>query len=433
MRVVVYGLWHLGCVTAACTAAGGHRVIGLDADQNVIADLRHGKAPIQEPGLDDLLARQIALGNLSFTSDAIVALSDAEVLWVCFDTPVTDQDEADVDFLRQRLDAVADALRPGALVLISSQVPVGFTASLARRWQGRDLQFAYSPENLRLGTAIDAFTKPDRVIIGTQDRDDRQTHTRVAQLFLPYARSTEAMSIESAEMSKHALNAFFAMSIAFANELARLCEAVGADARDVARALKSEARIGPRAYLSPGGAFAGGTLARDVRFLMGFGREHHVDTSLMSAVVASNDVHKKWSADRVKRLLAGAADPVVALLGLVYKVGTSTLRRSASVELARQLHDAGMKVRAFDPAVTALPAELQKSIELCSSLEQALVGADVAVVGTPWPQFLKVPADELIRLMRRPNVVDPAWSMPGNVAGDSRIAYFATGRNADGK
>jgi UDPglucose 6-dehydrogenase len=240
------------------------------------------------------------------------------------------------------------------------------------------------------------------------------------------------MSIESAEMAKHALNAFFAMSIAFANELARLCEAVGADARRVATALKSEARIGPKAYLAPGGAFAGGTLARDVRFLMGFGRQHHVDTSLMSAIVASNDVHKKWTLDRVKRLLAGTADQVVAVLGLVYKVGTDTLRRSASLELCKQLHAAGMRVRAFDPAIQKLPPELAESIQLCADWQEALSGADVAVVATPWPQFFAIQADDLVRLMRRPNIVDPAWSLM-KLAMDKRIAYFATGRNPGGK
>jgi UDPglucose 6-dehydrogenase len=429
MRVVVYGLWHLGCVTAACTSAGGHRVVGLDSDEKVVADLQQGKAPIREPGLDELIARQIAAGNLKFTTDAKSALGDAEVLWVCFDTPVTEQDEADVDFLIQRLDAIADALRPQTLVLISSQVPVGFTASLAQRWKDRQLHFAYSPENLRLGTAIEAFTKPDRIVIGSRNKEDE---VKVAELFKAYCRQGLVMSIESAEMAKHALNAFFAMSIAFANELARLCEAVGADAPRVAAALKSEARIGPKAYLSPGGAFAGGTLARDVRFLMGFGQQHHVDTSLISAIRASNDVHKKWSADRVKRLMAGESDPVVAVLGLVYKVGTSTLRRSASVELCKQLHEAGMKVRAFDPAISELPPELSDSIQLCSDWKQALRGADVMVVATPWPEFLVIKGDDLVKLMRRPNIVDPAWSLK-MLADDPRIAYFATGRNVDGK
>jgi len=429
MRVVVYGLWHLGCVTAACTAAGGHRVIGLDTDQKVIADLQQGKAPIQEPGLNELLGQQIASGNLSFTTDAHSALADAQVMWVTFDTPVTDQDEADVDFLIQRLDVVADLVRPGTLVLISSQVPVGFTTSLARRWQGKDLRFAYSPENLRLGTAIEAFTKADRIVIGCTNNEDE---LNVAQLFQAYCRHAVVMSIESAEMAKHALNAFFAMSIAFANELARLCEVVGADARRVAAALKSEPRIGPKAYLSPGGAFAGGTLARDVRFLMGFGREHQVDTSLMSAIISSNDVHKKWTFQRVKRLLVSTPDPIVAVLGLVYKVGTDTLRRSASVELCKHLHAAAMRVRAFDPAIKELPSELSGSIQLCANWKEALSGADVAVVATAWPEFLNIQADDVVRLMRRPNIIDPAWSLM-KLALDPRIAYFATGRSADAK
>ena len=165
---------------------------------------------------------------------------------------------------------------------------------------------------------------------------------------------------------------------------------------------------------------------------MGFGQQHHVDTSLMSAITASNDVHKKWSADRVQRLLAGVADPVVAVLGLVYKVGTDTLRRSAAVELCQQLHAAGMRVRAFDPAIAQLPPELGDSIELCRDLKDALAGADVAVVATPWPQFLEIQADDLVRGMRRPNIVDPAWSLK-RLALDRRIAYFATGRNTDAK
>ena len=206
MRIVVYGLWHLGSVTAACTAAGGHHVTGLDADEKVIADLRNGKAPIREPGLDDMIARQLAAGNLEFTTDAKSALGDAEVLWVCFDTPVTEQDEADVDFLNQRLDAIADALRPGTLVLISSQVPVGFTASLAQRWKHRQLHFAYSPENLRLGTAIEAFTKPDRIVVGSRHADDQQ---KVAELFKAYCRQMLVMSIESAEMAKHCAQRIF--------------------------------------------------------------------------------------------------------------------------------------------------------------------------------------------------------------------------------
>ena len=173
MRVTVYGLWHLGCVTAACLASAGNRVVGFDADEQVVADLRRGKPPLQEPGLAKLLGTGLAEGTLTFTTDPGEALRDAEVLWVTFDTPVNERDEADIGFVRARLEAARDALRPRTLVLISSQVPVGFTRTLECDWQGTELTFAYSPENLRLGKALEAFREPDRVVVGLSDDRDR--------------------------------------------------------------------------------------------------------------------------------------------------------------------------------------------------------------------------------------------------------------------
>ncbi len=178
MRVTVYGLWHLGCVTAACLAEAGHQVVGLDLDEAAVADLVAGRPPLHEPGLAELLGAMTAAGRLSFTADPAAALGNAEVLWVAFDTPVNEQDEADVAFVRQRLEAVVGHLRPGTLVLISSQVPVGFTRALERDWAGRDLHFAYSPENLRLGKALEAFRKPERIILGVREAADRATLDR---------------------------------------------------------------------------------------------------------------------------------------------------------------------------------------------------------------------------------------------------------------
>src|SRR6185369_5985671 len=261
--------------------------------------LNDGEPPIEEPGLPELIAAGRESGKLSFTTNASEALHGAGVLWVTFDTPVDENDVADVAFVRNRLEQIKDAVRPGTLVLISSQVPVGFTRALANDWEGRGVRFGISPENLRLGKAIEVFRTPERVIVGLSNPEkDRDLVTR---LFLPFGPAgakqpprIEWMSLESAEMTKHALNAFLATSVTFINELARLCEAVGANAKEVERGLKSEARIGPKAYLSPGSAFAGGTLARDVRFLTAFGRQLHVDTPLLGGVLASNDVHKDW-------------------------------------------------------------------------------------------------------------------------------------------
>src|SRR5688500_14118445 len=162
MRVVVYGLWHLGCVTASCLAEAGNEVVGLDPDGPLVDALKKGKPPIEEPGLAELIAAGLKAGRLSFTTDAAKALNGADVLWVTFDTPVNERDEADVAFVRARLERIADHLPRGAHVLISAQVPVGFTRSLERDWAGRGLHFAYSPENLRLGNAIEALTRADR-------------------------------------------------------------------------------------------------------------------------------------------------------------------------------------------------------------------------------------------------------------------------------
>jgi UDPglucose 6-dehydrogenase len=429
MRVVVFGLWHLGCVTAACVAAAGKRVIGLDVDADVVARLEQGQPPIQEPGLSELIEAGRRAGRLSFTSDAATALADADVLWVTFDTPVDARDEADVASVRARLEAVRGALRPGTLVVISSQVPVGFTRSLAREWADLGLGFAYSPENLRLGKAIGVFQAPERVIVGLEREADRP---RTEELFQPYGQRMEWMSVESAEMTKHAINAFLATSVCFINELARICERVGADAREVERGLKSEGRIGPRAYLSPGPAFAGGTLARDLRFLAAFGRDLGVATPLVDGVVASNDAHKGWLRERISALLAGVDGPVVAVLGLTYKPGTDTLRRSSSVELCHWLLARGVRVQAHDPAVRTPRPELDERVVLGATAQEALAGADLAVIATEWPEFRALPPDELMRCMRTPQVVDQTWFLAAALGRAPGIQYFAPGRAGEG-
>jgi UDPglucose 6-dehydrogenase len=429
MKTVVYGLWHLGCVTAACLAHAGNEVVGLDGDEDVVRALAAGRPPLDEPGLAERIAAGLKGGRLSFTTDAASALRDAAVLWVAFDTPVNECDEADVPWVRGRLEAIADAIPAGTLVLVSSQVPVGFTAALARDWEGRGLPFAYSPENLRLGQALESFDRPDRIVVGVRDDADRAP---LAELLRPFSSRIAWMSIESAEMTKHALNAFLATSVAFANEVARVCEVVGADAKDVERGLKSEGRIGPRAYLSPGAAFAGGTLARDVRFLAGLGAGRGVATPLLEGVLDSNDRHKAWLHEKVRAALAGTEHPVAAVLGLTYKPGTSTLRRSASVELCRWLRREGVAVRAHDPAVPELPADLRDvGLVLCPSAEEAVTGADVAVVATEWPDYRRLGADQLLRAMRRPRVIDPNWFLD-LIALEPRIEYVAPGRAIGG-
>jgi UDPglucose 6-dehydrogenase len=428
MKVCVQGLWHLGTVTAACLAKAGHDVVGLDGDTAVVAGLAAGKPPIAEPGLDDLVKAGLAAGNLRFTSDAAAALKDADVLWVAFDTPVDDEDRADVSFVEERVKAVFPFLAPGALVLVSSQVPVGTTAGLEKAFKGshpgKDVSFACSPENLRLGKAIQVFMEPDRVVVGLRSSAEKE---KVSALLKPITARIEWMSVESAEMTKHAINAFLATSVAFMNELSVLCEASGADAKEVERGLKSESRIGPKAYLAPGGAIGGGTLARDLRFLSGIGRRTNRATHLIEGVLSANELHKGWAARRLSARLADLNGKRVGVLGLTYKPGTDTLRRSGAVELCLWLAGKGAVVIAHDPAVKSLPEDLKSKIRLADTPQDLLKGAEAVVVATEWPAYKDIKADEVVGNMKTPLVVDPNRFLSATLGGDSRLAYDAVG------
>ncbi len=397
MKVCVQGLWHLGSVTAACLASVGHDVIGLDTDQATIDSLSNGKAALFEPGLDQLIQQCVAAGNLRFSSSPREAASNLEVLWVAYDTPVDDEDRADIDFVVAHIESMLPCLPAGATVLVSSQMPVGSIRRLemiaATQFADRELGFAYSPENLRLGKALDIFLKPDRIVVGARLERDR---LRLEQMLLPVTDRIEWMSVESAEMTKHAINAFLATSVTFANEIASICELVGADAKEVERGLKTEQRIGPNAYLSPGGAFAGGTLARDISFLgqVAFGK--NLKIPLLSSVKPSNDEHKNWAKRRLLAKFPNLAGQTIAIWGLTYKPGTDTLRRSLAVELCNWLMGQGATLRVHDPAVMKLPSEWHGKVSQCSLPLDAIIGASALVVATEWPQYRDIlPADIL--------------------------------------
>ena len=252
MKICVQGTWHLGSVTAACLADKGHKVIGLDYDTNVTNSLSKGKAPIYEPGLDDLIGKGLAEKRLSFVDRPIGQIIDQDILWITYDTPVDDDDRADIEFVFDQVEKTIPYLPVGITVLVSSQMPVGSIRRLEKLTQKNHpelkIGFAYSPENLRLGKAIDIFMNPDRIVVGFRSKRDQN---KIRKMLLTITEKIEWMTIESAEITKHAINAFLATSITFANEIATVCEITGADAKQVERGLKSEQRIGPKAYLSP--------------------------------------------------------------------------------------------------------------------------------------------------------------------------------------
>jgi UDPglucose 6-dehydrogenase len=427
MRVCVLGLWHLGCVTAACLARGGHSVIGIDPDTALVARLRSAEPPLLEPGLAELIGDGLSNNRLRFEVASAETIAGAEVFWVAFDTPVDEDDVAQVSAVVDPVLALIPSLPDHCLVLVSSQLPVGTTRKLvdvAALNGRREFTFGYIPENLRLGKAIEVFTKPDRVVVGLQSQTDR---AKVTALLAPFTDKIVWMSIESAEMTKHAINAFLATSVVFMNELATICERVGADAKEVESGLKSEMRIGPGAYLSPGGPFTGGTLARDVTTLFDLGKELRVPTSLVSAVRQSNNEHRFWALRKLKDRLGPLSGKRVAIFGLTYKPGTSTLRRSGAVELAQALRKEGAVAIGFDPVVGELPGDLCGVLTLASSAARAVAGVDALVLSTPWPEFRTLDWTSLLTSMASPNVIDAGWFLAPLLKQRRDVRYAAVG------
>src|SRR5438876_3864066 len=348
--ISVIGLWHLGSVVAGCWAEMGYTVIGLDRSRAVVEGLRSGRAPIFEPGLDELIHRNVSKGSLTFTTEFREALPRSDFIFVAFDTPVDANDRLDKEPVEQAMRALTPHLKERAIVIVSSQVPVGTCG----RWRqeirevhGRsDVEVVYSPENLRLGEALGCYLRPDRVVIGA---DDAAARHRVTDLFAPMSAPVISTTLTSAEMAKHALNSFLAASVSFINEIATLCELTGADVLSVVEALKTDPRIWRRAFLSPGFGFAGGTLARDVQILKDIGRAGGLETPFLDSVI---EVNRQRPGIVLRRLanLYGKLDGLgVGALGLTYKAGTSTLRRSVALEVIGSLVAAGVKVKAFDP------------------------------------------------------------------------------------
>jgi UDPglucose 6-dehydrogenase len=429
MRVAVLGLWHLGTVTAACVAGAGVAAVGIDHDPEVVAKLEKGEPPLYEPGLAELVGEGIASGRLSFATDA-AKLTDADIVWVCHDTPVDEDDRADVEAVVGRVEAAFPHLKDGAVVLVSAQLPVGTVARLEKSFAaqagGRQVDFACSPENLRLGRALEIFRNPVRIVVGIRNERARG---KLAPLLQRFCQNLLWMSIESAEMAKHSLNAFLALSITFTNELATIAAQVGASASDVEKALRSDPRIGPNAYVKAGPAFAGGTLARDVQFLSEIAEQEKLQTPVIGSIVASNRAHGRWSINQLRRRLGPLKGKTVAVLGLSYKPGTDAIRRSPAIDLLRELLADGAAVQVYDPAVHKLPAEFAAAT-ISGDAAGAMAGAVAVVLATEWPDFRQLRAEDFTRRMAGSLVLDPAAFLPPEVRDDAALTILSIGRNA---
>lgn len=396
MKVAVVGLWHLGSVTAGCLASLGFDVTAIDEEQDLIENFRRGKLPVDEPGLADMISKDVAAGSIAFSTD-VKDVSTAEVVWITYDTPVDDNDNADTGFVVSKIESLFPYLREGAVVLVSSQLPVGSTRQLQQsfnsQYASKHVWFACSPENLRLGNAINVFMNPDRIVAGVDSAEGKAVLER---LFSKITSKVVWMSVPSAEMTKHAINAFLANSIVFINEISQICERVGADAGEVEKGLKSEERIGPKAYLKAGNAFAGGTLARDVTYLIQQREKFGLNTSFFNAIFDANTQHRKWMRLAISQMFPSLKGVRIAVLGLTYKPGTNTLRRSQAVEFCKWASAEGVRILAHDPSLKESQKELEGICTLVQTPGEALTGAQAIVIATSWPEFLSINFDDYV-------------------------------------
>lgn len=428
-KACVIGIWHLGSVVSACLADLGYTVIGVDKDLKKVEDLNNGIPPLFEPGLKELIQTNINRKRLSYTTDLGYAARGSSYVLITFDTPVDEKDEVDLSEIFATSTELAKYLDNNSLIIVSSQVPVGtceqIKSAIEQNNPSVNFDIAYSPENLRLGRAIEVFKNPERIVIGA---DSPITLDKVEQFFAPVGAPTVRMNLRTAEMTKHALNVFLGTSISFANEIANLCDQVGADALKVAEALASDGRIGQKLPLKPGLGFAGGTLARDLRILQNLGDSVGYETHIIDAVLRVNEQQNKLVIRKLNKVYAAIRGLAIGVLGLTYKPGTSTLRRSAALEIIRDLVDEGAVVRAYDPKADLEEVQLHKEFKFCSDPYAVAKGADALVIVTEWPEFKSLDFDLIKSEMKKPVLIDTRNMLDSEQMMEKGFLYFGVGR-----
>jgi len=411
MRIVMIGTGYVGLVSGACFSDFGHHVCCVDKDAGKVAALREGRIPIFEPGLDELVERNVAAERLEFTLDLASALPDADAVFIAVGTPSRRGDgHADLSYVYAAAKEMAGHLRPGTVVVTKSTVPVGTGDEVERiiREARPDLAFsvASNPEFLREGAAIDDFKRPDRVVIGVDDDHAAEVLREIYRPLLGNETRMLVMARRAAELTKYAANAFLATKISFINEIADLCEKVGADVQDVANGIGLDTRIGPR-FLQPGPGYGGSCFPKDTLALLKTGQDYEAPLRIVEAVVTSNDNRKRSMGRKVVQALGGDGHgKTVALLGLTFKADTDDMRDSPALAIVRALQDAGATVRAHDPEGMEQAKALLDDVTYCGDAYEAMTGADAAVIVTEWDAFRALDFDRAKKLLNDPLLVD---------------------------
>jgi UDPglucose 6-dehydrogenase len=411
MRVAMIGAGYVGLVSGACIADFGHHVTCVDKDATKIAALERGEIPIFEPGLQDLVRSNVREGRLSFSTTLAESVRAAEVVFIAVGTPSRRGDgHADLSHVYAAAREIAASLEGFTVVITKSTVPVGTGDEVERIFNevrpDADVVVVSNPEFLREGAAIHDFKHPDRIVVGTSDERAKKV---VAEIYRPLSLNQAPIlytARRTAELIKYAANAFLATKITFINEIADLCEKVGADVQEVARGIGLDNRIGPK-FLHAGPGYGGSCFPKDVRALIKTAQDQEVPLRILEAVAAANDNRKRAMARKVSAMFGGTLrGKTVAVLGLTFKPNTDDMREAPSISVITAMQDMGARVRVFDPAGMEQAKAMLKDVIYCDSAYDCADGADALVIATEWEQFRALDLDRLGDLMACPVVVD---------------------------
>ncbi|MFT6290040.1 MAG: UDPglucose 6-dehydrogenase [Ilumatobacter sp.] len=433
IRIGVVGTGYVGLTTGACFAHLGHHVVCGDIDQRKVDLLNAGQIPIVEDGLEQLVNDSRGAGRLEFVFGSQAAAADADIVFLCVPTPQGEDGSADLSYIEQAAREIAPILKPGAVVVNKSTVPVGSTIAVEKVLQRDDVSVVSNPEFLREGTAVNDFLMPDRVVVGAANRAAAE---KVAELYVNIDTPIIITDPSSAETIKYAANGFLAMKISFVNAVAAMCEHVGADVAAVVDGIGSDTRIGSR-FLNPGPGWGGSCFPKDSRALVKIAEDHGYNFSMMKGVIEVNDEQRKRMIDKIAKAvgrhqsdLAGIA---VGAMGLTFKAGTDDLRESPAMSIISELRKVGATVKAFDPTTSGELSPHQSialdGIELTKELIDVANGVDVICVFTEWPEFAKVDLDELARRVGEgTTIVDTRNLFDPNDVKNAGLRYDGVGR-----
>jgi UDPglucose 6-dehydrogenase len=410
MNICVVGSGYVGLVTGACLADFGMHVVGVDKDAAKVAALSEGKVPIYEPGLDTLVQKNMGESRLRFSTDLAPAIEEASAIFIAVGTPPKSDGSADLTFIREVAASISLHLNGYKVIVTKSTVPIGtgkMIESIVREGTGGRHPFAVvsNPEFLREGSAIEDFMHPDRVVIGSRDR---RAIDLMLDVYSPLAAADVPFvitDVESAELIKYASNGFLATKISFINEVAELCEALGANVEVVSRGMGLDSRIGPK-FLDPGPGFGGSCFPKDTRAVAQIARDQGLAFRIIEAVLEVNEATKARMVTKIQQALGSFSGRTVAVLGLSFKPNTDDVRESPALPIVQGLLDGGATVRAFDPEAMPFCRPLFPAVQFCDNAYEAARGSDALVICTEWNQFRKLELDRLHALLRRPLVID---------------------------